>query len=221
VGEGVGGEVIFDFAGTGKSDPAGAAEWRQMMRDIAAPTDRIFLVGCPPVFVERLTKEEDLGGKAQVLTFAMPYTCAKCATTASQLVEVEQHFDVLKFATPPEMKCQDCGGDTMCAASDALLAHLAALPRPASDGHIKKLTHTMRETTRLPPTPPGPTGPAEMQVGFQQAQRAQNRMTLLFGGALLVLVVLGGILLWKATGSGVLREDEGTLLEASEGKPPA
>src|SRR5262249_58426730 len=63
--------------------------------------------------------------------------------------------------------------------------------------------------------------PAEMQVGFQQAQRAQNRMTLLFGGAVLVLVVLGGAFLLKMRGGGVLKEDEGTLIEASEGKPPA
>ena len=221
LGEGLEGDVIFDLSGIGKIDPAGAAEWRQMMRDIAAPTDRIFLVGCPPVFVERLTKEEDLGGKAQVLTFAMPYTCAKCATTASQIVDVEQHFDVLKFATPPEMKCTDCGGDTVCAASDALLAHLAALPRPSSDAGIKKFINQVREAKLRPPVPVGPAVPAEMAVGFQQAQQAQNRMTLLFGGAVVVLVLLGGMFLFKMRGGGVLKEDEGTLVEASEGKPPA
>jgi len=46
-------------------------------------------------------------------------------------------------------------------------------------------------------------------------------MTLLFGGAVVVLVLLGGMFLFKMRGGGVLKEDEGTLVEASEGKPPA
>src|SRR5438105_11071385 len=133
---------------------------------VTPTTERIYMLGCPPVFLERLTKAEDLGQKAQVLSFAMPYSCQKCATTSSQIVDVEQHFDVLKFATPPEMKCTDCGGDTVCAASDALLAHLAALPRPSSDGGVKKFINQVREAKLRPPVPVGPSVPAEMQVGF-------------------------------------------------------
>ena len=36
----------------------------------------------------------------------------------------------MKFATPPEQACPDCGGPTSCAASETLLAHLAALGKP-------------------------------------------------------------------------------------------
>ncbi|HJZ88031.1 MAG TPA: PDZ domain-containing protein [Polyangia bacterium] len=219
--EGLEGDVIFDLSGIGKIDPAGAAEWRQMMRDIAAPTDRIFLVGCPPVFVERLTREEDLGGKAQVLTFAMPYTCARCATTASQAVDVEQHFDVLKFATPPEMKCADCGGDTVCAASDVLLAHLAALPRPVSDTVIKKFITEVheRQTRPVAGALPGASAAAVATATMAQA-RAQNTMSVLLGAAIVIVLVLGAAFLWKLRSGASLREDEGQLIEASEGKPP-
>jgi hypothetical protein len=221
LGEGLEGDVIFDLSGIGKIDPAGAAEWRQMMRDIAAPTDRILLCGCPPVFVERLTKEADLGGKAQVLTFAMPYTCGKCATTASQIIDVEQHFDVLKFATPPEMKCQDCGGETVCAASDALLAHLAALPRPQADGAIKKFIAHVKEMKLRPAQMAAAGANAQAMQMATMAQMGQRRSSsLLLGGAIAIALVVIGGLVWKMKNS-TLGVDEGTLVEASEGKPPA
>jgi hypothetical protein len=44
-------------------------------------------------------------------------------------------------------------------------------------------------------------------------------MTLVVGGAVLVVVLLVGTLLWRTRGA-TLKEDEGTLIEASEGKPP-
>ena len=68
IADGAEGDVIFDLGGIGKIDPAGAAEWRQMMLQIAAPSERILIVGAPAAFVERLTKSEDLGQKGLILT---------------------------------------------------------------------------------------------------------------------------------------------------------
>ena len=113
--EGLEGDVIIDLAGIGKIDPAGAAEWRQMMRDIAAPTDRIFLHGCPPVFVERLTKEDDLGGKAQVLTLTMPYTCARSRTFWMNFVTAGSEAGL--------------GSDARCASSPSEAAQMVSPPQ--------------------------------------------------------------------------------------------
>jgi anti-anti-sigma regulatory factor len=143
--EGQEGTIVLDLGGIGKIDPAGAAEWRGFLAMITPPTERIFLAGCPPMFLERLTKPEDLGPKAQVMSFAMPYSCAKCATTSSQHVDVEQHFDVLKFATPPEMKCPDCGGPTSCAASESLLSHLPTLAKPQIEPALRKFIKEAQE----------------------------------------------------------------------------
>jgi len=87
--EGLEGVVILDVAGMGKVEPAGAAEWRGFLQMITPSAEEIYLLGVPPGFLEKLTKPEDLGPKAQVVTFAMPYACDKCATTASQFVDVE------------------------------------------------------------------------------------------------------------------------------------
>jgi anti-anti-sigma regulatory factor len=216
--EGLEGDVIFDLTSIGKIDPAGAAEWRLLMGQIRATTDRIFLVGCPPVFIERLTSDEDLGGKAQVLSFAMPYQCSKCATTASQVVDVEQHFDVLKFATPPELKCLDCGGDTGCVASDALLAHLATLPKPQVDPQIRKFIKAAQERK---PEKPKATG-----VGAAQA-RSTSLMLALVGFAALVVVAVAAVVIVKMMGGQKqITEDvfdvaKAKVVEASQDKAPA
>jgi anti-anti-sigma regulatory factor len=215
--EGLEGDVIFDLTSVGKIDPAGAAEWRQLMAVIRATTDRIFLVGCPPVFIERLTQADDLGGKAQVLSFAMPYTCSKCATTASQIVDVEQHFDVLKFATPPELKCLDCSGDTVCAASDALLAHLATLPKPAPDSQIRKFIKAAQE--KKPEKPKAAADVAAAQ------SRSQNLMMALVGLAALVVIAIAAVAIVKMrSGPSFVKEDVetgGQIVEVSQDKQPA
>jgi hypothetical protein len=147
--EGLEGDVMFDLSAIGKIDPAGAAEWRQLMAQIAAPVDRILLVGCPTAFVERLTKTEDLASKGIVLTFSMPYSCPTCRSTSAREIDVAQHYDVLKFATPPELKCADCGGPTTCAASEPLLAHLPSLPKPDVPDELKKqLKHFQEEALK-------------------------------------------------------------------------
>ncbi len=149
IADGAEGDVIFDLSGIGKIDPAGAAEWRQMMLQIAAPSERILIAGAPAAFVERLTKTEDLGQKGLILTFSMPYSCPTCRSTSAREIDVAQHWDVLKFATPPELKCPDCGSPTTCAASEALLAHLPSLPRPDIPDELKKqLKHFQEESLK-------------------------------------------------------------------------
>jgi len=183
--EGLEGTVILDVSGVGKIDPAGAAEWRGFLAMITPGSERIFLLGCPPIFVERLTRPEDLGTKAQVLSFAMPYSCAKCATTASQLIDVEGHFDVLKFATPPEMKCGDCGGPTACAASEGLLSHLTSLQKPQIESALRKFIKEVQDRK-----------PEKVQVATTVAEaaaagRRSNFLTIVVAAALAAATAVG------------------------------
>jgi hypothetical protein len=146
--EGLEGMVILDVAGVGRIEPAGAAEWRGFVNMITPAADSIYMLGVPPAFLEKLTRPEDMGTKAQVLSFSIPYTCAKCATTTAQTIDVEQHYDVLKFATPPEMKCADCKSAMTCAATEGLLTHLPSLPKPSVSPDAKKLVKDL--STRKP-----------------------------------------------------------------------
>lgn len=189
--EGMEGQIIIDLSGVGKIDPAGAAEWRGFMRMITPTAAEIYLLGVPPGFLEKLTKPEDLGPKAQIITFVMPYSCEKCATTSSQLIDVEQHYDVLKFATPPEMKCGDCKSPTTCAATEGLLSHLPTLPKPTIQAQTRKFIKEVQE--RKPEKKKAATTVAEAA-----AQGKGGGMGMMLGAAALAAALaLGGVFVYQ------------------------
>ncbi|MCE9574636.1 MAG: hypothetical protein K8W52_15920, partial [Deltaproteobacteria bacterium] len=182
LGEGLEGLIVLDVAGVGRIEPAGAAEWRGFLQMITPGSEAIYLLGVPPAFLEKLTRPEDLGAKAQVLSFTIPYTCAKCATTTAQLIDVEQHYDVLKFATPPEMKCADCKSAMTCAATEGLLTHLPSLPKPSITADAKKLIKELANRKV-----------EKKKVATTVAEVAQARGgSSWVGGLIAGLVVLGG-----------------------------
>ncbi len=181
--EGLEGIVIMDVAGVGKIEPAGAAEWRGFLQMVTPSADGLYLLGVPPVFLEKLTRPEDLGPKAQVITFAIPYTCNTCSTTSLHPVDVEQHYDVLKFATPPETRCGDCKNPMVCAASEALLSHLTTLPKPSITADTKKWIKDVRERK-----------PEKKKVATTVAEAAAQARGGSFSTALLAALVVAVVL---------------------------
>jgi anti-anti-sigma regulatory factor len=189
--EGLEGQVIIEVAGIGKIEPAGAAEWRGFLQMVTPSADTIYLLGVPPVFLEKLTRPEDLGPKAQVITFAIPYTCNTCSTTSLQPVDVEQHYDVLKFATPPETRCGDCKNPMVCAASEALLSHLTTLPKPSITGDTRKFIKDVRE--RKPEKKKVATTVAEVAAH----QRGGSFSVALLAALVVAVVLVGGFFVWR------------------------
>jgi len=143
--EGLEGVVVIDVGAVGTIEPAGAAEWRGLVQQVTPLVEAIYLTAVPPGFLDKLTRPEDLGAKAAVVSFTLPYTCGKCSTTAGQLIEVDQHHEVLKFATPPDLKCADCKGPLVCAAPEALLANLPLLPKPNLAPELTRLIREVRD----------------------------------------------------------------------------
>jgi hypothetical protein len=143
--EGLEGVVVIDVGSVGKIEPAGAAEWRGLVQQVTPLVEAIYLTAVPPGFLDKLTRPEDLGPKAAVASLTLPYACSKCSTTAGQLIDVDSHYEVLKFATPPDLKCSDCKGALACSAPEALLANLAKLPKPALAPELSKLIRELRD----------------------------------------------------------------------------
>ena len=112
----------------------------------------------------------------------MPYSCSKCATTAAQLIDVEQHYDILKFATPPEMKCAHCKSPTVCVAPEALLSRLRTLPRVDIDSGLKKFIKEMRDRKPVPMKAPRQPGAADARLGM-------------FTGLIILALVAAGVLI--------------------------
>jgi anti-anti-sigma regulatory factor len=182
IAEGLEGIIVVDLAGVGTVDLAGAAEWRNFITQTKATAERVYLVGVPPVMLQRLTRPGDLGD--HLASFTMPYSCSKCATTASQLIEVAEHYDILKFATPPEMKCATCKSPTTCVAPEALLSRLRALPNVEIDSALRKFIKEMRERKPERPQQRKPQGATGVRLGMFTALIV---IALVAAGTLVVL----------------------------------
>jgi anti-anti-sigma regulatory factor len=225
--EGLEGDVIFDLSSVGKIDPAGAAEWRLLMARIAAPVERILLVGCPAAFVERLTKSDDLAGKGMVLSFTMPYSCASCRSTTAREVDVAQSFEVLRAGTVPELPCPDCKKPTSCVASEALLAHLPTLPKPELNEELRRQVARFREealkqalAARAPAGAAVPSLPAASGAGRGVARGGAPWMSVLAAVGT-VIVLAGGFFVYQGMKARRTGADVTERLEASQPTRPA
>ncbi len=143
--EGLEGGVIVDLSSIGRVEPAGAAEWRGFVKMVAPLVDALYLASVPPAFLEKLCSPEDLAPKGQVVTLTLPYACTTCGTTTGELIEVADHFEVLKFATAPELRCQTCRHAMACQAGETLMTLLPLLPKPTASSELVKSIGILRE----------------------------------------------------------------------------
>lgn len=164
--DGLEGRVILELSGLGRVDPAGAAAWRRFIAAVIPATDAVLIAGAAPMFVEKLTSAEDLGG-AVAVSIGLPYLCNRCSTTTTREIDVAAHHAVLKFATPPEVMCPDCASPLACVASEELLAQLPRLPAPPADRDLARVIarfrarsgeRPRRASTTPPPRRGGPSG---------------------------------------------------------------
>lgn len=133
IAEGLEGNVVLDVSGIGRIDPAGVARFRRFLAAMTPAIDRLHLVGCRPAFLLGALFPEDFGTKVQVVTFALPYTCRACGTNATGWIDLASSHAVLRLAMAPLIRCEACGGETLCIASAEVLTRLADIPRPEVD----------------------------------------------------------------------------------------
>jgi anti-anti-sigma regulatory factor len=211
--EGLEGVIILDLSDLGKLDPAGAAEWRTFLQMITPTAEAIYLLGMPPLFLEKLGSVADLGARTQLLSFAMLYSCTRCGVTAPYMVDVEKHHELLRFATAPEMRCRDCKAPATCIAPKEVIYQLSSLPRPDIQPRVRAFLESVdrRKPTR----------------GSTRVEGRGRRSWVAFAAmAAVALAVLGvgalGYLYFKGRGEGSgPAVGMGAMVEASAGERPA
>jgi len=190
--EGLEGTVIVDLGAIGKIEPVGAVAWRGFIALVAPVAERVYLASAPPTFIEKLCTRDDLNPKVQLLTVLMPYTCASCGTTSAHNVDVGAHYDVLKFATAPELRCPTCKHAMQCHAGETVMTLLPTMPRPTAGPELVKSVAVLREralTAAGPRRPGKPVGSAGQQA-LQPAAQSQLIVPVLV--LLLAIVVAAG-----------------------------
>src|SRR5262245_41710533 len=187
--EGVEGTVIVDLGAIGKIEPVGAMQWRGFIALVAPVAERVYLASAPPTFVEKLCTRDDLNPKVQLLTVLMPYTCASCGTTSAHNVDVGAHYDVLKFATAPELRCPQCKHAMQCHAGETVMTLLPTMPRPTAPPELVKSIAVLRERALIAAGPRR----AGRAVGSGQAPiQARSQLAVPILIALLAIVVAAG-----------------------------
>jgi eukaryotic-like serine/threonine-protein kinase len=222
IAEGLEGDVVLDLAAVGMITAEGLGKWRAFMAAIAPATERIIVIGLPATWLEQLKRDQDLAEKGQVLSIYLPFACKACAITSQLEIDVAKHFESLRFATPPETSCPDCGKSAVCVGTTEMLNGLTELPQPAKDLRMDKLLEMSRKPTE-PAAGPAPTA-APAQVATTVAAPSRGMPALL---VIALLGVLGaGVAIYLAVfrgeggGGGVTFEKRAKLVEASHPKPP-
>ena len=214
--EGLEGTVIIDVGGVSRIEPAGAAEWRSFMHQVEPVVEAVHLIGVSPPFLEKLGRKDDLGDKGSVLSLVLPYSCAMCATTTGQIVDVEQHHDVLRFASAPELKCAQCKAPLACVAAEPVMAILPGLPTPVTTPDLRKTIDKLRE--RKPPKKPSTS-----MAAAAPAPRATTALWIPFAAAVLAVALgAGAFLAWRAWGEDDAGAERlGKVVASSPGGRPA
>jgi hypothetical protein len=218
ISEGLEGDVVLDLSGVGRIAEAGFARWRMLLQTIAPTTERILVAGLPAALLEHLTRSEDLASKAQVLSMFLPYSCGHCSITSQMEVDVARHYETIRFATPPELKCPDCGATASCVAGEAVLARMPELPAPASDLKTEQILAWAREPVKTKATAPVPGMPV-----VRPAAAPSRGLPLVLGVIALVGVLGAAFAVYMVLHKGKADDPRRapTLLEASHPKPPS
>jgi anti-anti-sigma regulatory factor len=209
--EGLEGTVIVDLGAIGKIEPVGAVAWRGFVQLVVVAAERVYLASAPPAFIEKLCTRDDLNPKVQLLTVLMPYTCGSCGTTSAHNVDIGVHYDVLKFATAPELRCPTCKHAMQCHAGEAVMTLLPTMPRPTAGPELVKSVAVLRERALVAAGPrrvqrsPGPAGP----VAAPAAPRSSAAVPVLIA-LVAIVVAAGGLVAYQrfaarpAVGAGAL-----------------
>jgi anti-anti-sigma regulatory factor len=222
--EGLEGIVIVDLGAIGKIEPVGAMEWRGFIGMVAPLAERVYLASAPPTFVEKLCTRDDLNPKVQLLTVLMPYTCASCGTTSAHNVDLGAHYDVLKFATAPELRCPQCKTAMQCHAGENVMTLLPTMPRPTAGPELVKSIAMLRERALASGSPGRKpimgTGSQPPQPRGQAAARSSVVVPML-AAVLAIVVVAGGYLVYERVTGRPPSSGLGAITSRSAGARPA
>ncbi|TMQ10931.1 MAG: hypothetical protein E6J90_35615 [Deltaproteobacteria bacterium] len=218
--EGLEGTVILDLGAIGKIEPVGAVQWRSFIAAIAPVAERVYLASAPPSFVEKLCTRDDLNPVVQLLTVLMPYSCASCGTTSQHAVDVGAHYDVLKFATAPEVRCPGCKQAMQCYAGETVMTLLPTMPRPTAGPELVKSIAVLRERALLAAGPRRAPKAGTAPPVAQPAARASVLVPILVA-LLAIVLAAGGYLVYQRIAARLPAGGLGALTHRSAEVRPA
>jgi hypothetical protein len=180
------GTTVADLEGV-VFDPSQASAWRAYVRAALPRVKSLQLLSCPPGFLEHAVALEDLQDKLKIRTFALPYDCLRCETTAAYQVDVAENLEQLVEGIAPPMQCLTCQSQLMTILAPAQVASLRSLPARDHDAALDKFLAAARAE---------PTEALENCSVALPARRPSApgvRRAMVIAAAVLALLIVGGL----------------------------
>ena len=167
-------------------DPTQLAPWREFVRAAASNVDTLQLLDCPVGFFDRAVTAEDLGSpKLKIRSFIQTYTCPKCSTQTSAMIDVAQQLEELTAGTLPAPRCASCKFE---------------IPGPVSEGPLQRLPARERDVEQdrfLDKAKQEPDDKLENALALRAAKPKATAVTTrsVFIGSALAALLVGGLVL--------------------------
>jgi serine/threonine protein kinase len=101
--------MVFDVSGVTRITAFGVRQWTEMMKRRPADVLHLYLLGCPPVFVDQLNMVLNFGGRAEVISAAAVYVCEACNHEQSVTLDLLGRRAELLGGVLPTVTCEQCG----------------------------------------------------------------------------------------------------------------
>ncbi|MGM0596492.1 MAG: STAS domain-containing protein [Myxococcota bacterium] len=182
--EGIEGNIIFDLNALGDILDDAIPLWIEMINAMKEYVENIYIIGASQQFVEKLVSPESLGeGKVKIVDLYLPYKCKKCNTTIDQHVLIDNHYEVIKFATAPELDCPDCSGKSTIQVDENILTKLSTLAKPEFDKKLESFVKSARDSIKQANKPVAPP---------RESSQSRSNLVLFLGMLIFLIIILGG-----------------------------
>lgn len=101
--------VVIDVSGINRMTSFGVRQWLKSMEALPPSITDVYLVRCPPFFVDQLNMVLNFGGSAKVVTVLAPYTCLSCGVETDELIDVLVERENIAAGAIPKKNCTKCG----------------------------------------------------------------------------------------------------------------
>jgi eukaryotic-like serine/threonine-protein kinase len=148
--------TILELSGIRRITSFGVRQWTEAMKALPTTVKHLYLLRCPPVFVDQLSMVLNFGGRAEVISAFATCVCEKCGDENLALFDFVGDRAAIAAGQLPESACPKCKTATQLADDPHTYVRLvndfgAKSVDPAAASLLERLgLHALRKTGRAP-----------------------------------------------------------------------
>jgi serine/threonine-protein kinase len=100
--------TVLDVSGVRRITSFGVRQWSEAMKALPTTVKHLYLLRCPPVFVDQLNMVLNFGGRSEVVSAYAVYVCEKCGKESQVLLDLLADRASIAGGQLPEAQCADC-----------------------------------------------------------------------------------------------------------------